>query len=172
MSTMNTTNTLSPAAHAALHDQSWTPFETFGAASPLVMRSNPAPRVLLVDDDPLFGKVMQRVAANLHVPLTYVRSLQDLGDPTKQRFDVALLDYDLGSVTGVELAEYFEHIAQPMPVILISETTRTKNRRWSESIRDFVHKGLGPFAIMDAAFEAHEVAQIHAKMRQRAVKSH
>ncbi len=139
-------------------------------SSQAVMRPDVMPRILLVDDDPVFGKIMGRVASCFDADLTFVKSIVELADSQLESFDVAILDYDLGSVTGVELTRYVDHHA-PMPVVLVSRTPRRPDRGWSDSIHDFLLKDVGPFAIIDAAFEAFEIARLHARMRHQGPKS-
>ena len=118
------------------------------------------------DDDPVFGRIMTRAAACFSAPLEFVQSVNALSDEYLEDFDVAVIDYDLGSVTGLELTRYVDE-RRPMPIVLVSGKVRVPERRWSDSIHDFVHKDNGPHAIMDAAFEAHEIACIHKSMRHR-----
>jgi hypothetical protein len=70
----------------------------------------------------------------------------------------------LGPITGLELARYFEHQTPGMTVVMISERRQIEATRWPNSVRDFVHKALGPYAILDAALEAHELVQIERRM--------
>lgn len=132
----------------------------------VVMKPAVMPRILLVDDDVLYGKIMSRVASCFKAELTFVRSVEELGDRDLSSFDVAIIDYDLGSVTGVELTAYLDHHA-PLPIVLVSATERRPDRRWSDSIHDFLLKDSGPFAALDAAFEAHEISRIHEQIRRR-----
>lgn len=132
----------------------------------VILQPTTRPRVLVVDDDPTFGKIMERAAAYLNADMVFVQSLQDLDPEKLGAFDVAIVDYDLGSVTGIELARYLDHHVS-VPIILVSHTEQIPNRQWSDSIHDFVHKSAGAHVIMDAAFEAHEIACIHRDMKKR-----
>lgn len=134
--------------------------------SQVVMQPSVMPRILLVDDDPVYGKIMSRVAACFKAELTFVRSLTELSESDLSSFDVAILDYDLGAVTGVELTNYLDHHC-PLPIVMVSATERHPDRRWSDSIHEFLLKDAGPFAAIDAAFEAHEIARIHEQIRRR-----
>ncbi len=132
----------------------------------VILRPTVRPRILVVDDDPTFGRIMQRAAVYLEADLVFVQCLQDLDPNLLGSFDVAIVDYDLGSVTGLELARYLDHHVS-VPIVLVSHAERTPNRQWSDSIHDFVHKSAGAHVIMDAAFEAHEIACIHRDMKKR-----
>ena len=133
-----------------------------------VMRPRNFPRLLVLDDDPTFGRLMQQVADKKGAPLTFCKSVEDLAHLPNWDYDVIIMDYDLGSVTGFELTAYLEKFTKvEVPVILVSHSKLRGSEHWPATIREFVHKGLGPFAILDAAFEAHEVSVIHSGMREK-----
>ena len=123
------------------------------------------PRFLLVDDDPILCRIMQKAAQSLGIELTYLSTLDDLSKLTETRFDVAMLDYDLGFLNGYEVASYLEQKVPEMPIILISHLNNLSTNQWAGSIREFIHKKLGPFAILDAAVEAYEVMMFHKNQR-------
>jgi len=135
-------------------------------ASDRVVTPKNLPRILLVDDDPTFGKIMKRAAVTKGVDLTFCASLDEFATLQNWDYDVVMMDYDLGAVTGVELTKYIEQFTkEEVPVILVSQTNQQDFKRWPGSIREFVHKRLGPYALLDATFEAHEVHQICKKIR-------
>ena len=126
------------------------------------------PRILLIDDEPMFGAIMKKTANHLRVPLTYCQRLEDIPAIAKDKFDVVIVDYDLGAATGIEIARYIEDLTErDLPMILVSQSSRKINRRSPDSIREFVHKKLGPVAIFDAAFEAVEAARVNAEIQKR-----
>jgi CheY-like chemotaxis protein len=130
-------------------------------ASEKVMVPRSIPRVLLIDDDPTFGKMMMRAARAKNVPITYCKNLVEFRKIKSFDFDVFIVDFDLGEVNGSELTRYMEQFSkEEIPTILISQTNQTDSNSWASTIREFVHKRVGPYAILDAAFEAHEVNQI------------
>ena len=133
-----------------------------------IMQPTTMPRILVVDDDPTFGRIMQQVASKKGSAVTYCKSVDELSMLSSWDFDVIVMDYDLGSITGFEVTDYLEKSSSAeVPVILVSQTRLRGSQKWPQTIREFVHKGLGPFAILDAAFEAHEVNSIHQKMNRR-----
>lgn len=136
------------------------------------MKTSPFAKILLIDDDPLFGKIMQHYAAKMGSSLTFIDSVDKLTDEVLRDFDVAVIDYDLGSCTGVELVKYLNNRLGSMPIVLVSQTQRTESERWPDSIHEFVHKTLGPYAILDAAAEAHEIFRIHQGMRRSTNQTH
>jgi len=131
------------------------------------------PKILLVDDDPIFGAIMRRTAKDVKVDLTFCQSIAELGELRNLDFDVAVIDYDLGSVTGTELSEYLEKYAGQLPVVLVSNTQRANSETWSQLVKDFVHKKMGAKAIFKAAFtvSAGQATVVEAR-RQRAAGIH
>lgn len=114
------------------------------------------PRILLVDDDPTFGRIMARASDLKDIAMTCCKSIDDLAALNNWNFDVIIMDYDLGAVTGFELTKYLENFTdRNIPVVLVSGTKPKGGQRWPVTIREFVHKSCGAFAILDAAFEAH-----------------
>lgn len=115
------------------------------------------PRILLVDDDPGFGKIMQRTAVARGTPLTFCESLDEMSKLTNWNFDIAIIDYDLGLLTGCELTSYLESFAaKELPVILVSQTERLSKDEWPPSIYSFVHKMKGANSIIDVAIDAND----------------
>jgi len=137
-------------------------------SSDKVMHPRTLPRILVVDDDPTFGRIMQQAASKKGSALSYCKSIDELSKLQSWDYDVIVMDYDLGSITGFELTTYLEKFTSvEAPVILVSQAKLRGSQKWPQTIREFVHKGLGPFAILDAAFEAHEVNTIHHSMDKR-----
>jgi CheY-like chemotaxis protein len=116
------------------------------------------PRILLIDDDPLFGKKMKRAARNKNIDMTFCRSPLEVDRLQNLDYDVVLVDENLGDASGVELARYIEQVSdERIPAILISQTDQLNSSAWPESIREFINKRVGAYSILEAAFEAHEV---------------
>lgn len=112
------------------------------------------PKMLLVDDDLCFGKIMRRQARKKGIKLTYCRHvnqfLKNLNDP----FDVAILDIDLGMITGMELANYLKNVkGQSLPIVYVSQTYRDPKSFVDMHLSRFVHKSFGPHALFDAAIQ-------------------
>jgi DNA-binding response OmpR family regulator len=108
------------------------------------------PKVLLVDDDPVFCKIMSTAGKAMGYdiePCVSVRQVyRKLPDIT---FRVAVLDYDLGLVTGVQLARFTQRFHSEVPIILVSEYDLQPKADWPDSIRAYVKKSDGPRAIME-----------------------
>ncbi len=117
----------------------------------------PPPRILLVDDDEMYGKILARAASQAGIDLVYCRSLEEFGKLKDFDFDVALIDYDLGAVTGCELTVYLEHYTKSeVPVVLISQSELKRDRQWPSSIQEFILKDRGPHAALEAACGTYE----------------
>ncbi len=132
-----------------------------------VFKPSSYPRILLVDDDPIFGKIVSRSAHQLGASVTYCENITDFGklSDSWNDFDVAVIDCNLGFTNGYELVDYMEHYTKKsIPVVLVSQTKQDKKKRWPTTIREFIHKKLGPFAVLNAAFEAYEISKIYEDM--------
>ncbi len=116
------------------------------------------PHFVLVDDDPIFAKLLEKVAASQRVRLTTFcypsdayRELPNLD------FDVAIIDYDLGRVTGVQLCQYLERLHRKVPVLLVSHLPKIESRgSASDWIFRALNKGAGPYSILVSAIGAHQ----------------
>jgi len=111
------------------------------------------PRLLLIDDDPAFGKIMTKLAQRFSVALTTCRSLADLGPLRGWTFDAALVDYHLESASGITAIRELERHFQDLPVILISQTYKAEEDEssWPGSIKDFCRKSGGLDSLLIAA---------------------
>jgi two-component SAPR family response regulator len=115
----------------------------------------PVPRILLVDDDVIFGKIMLKIAQREQIPLTFYSSVKALGQLSHLQADVGLVDYDLGSITGIQLTDFLERYLQEIPIILISQYRHIGSKHWPNSVVDFVPKSVGSYGILNAAFRVH-----------------
>ena len=108
--------------------------------------------VLLVDDDPLFGRIMMAAAEQAGVSLTYSSNPKLLYRhvPLKP-FDVVILDYNLGLVTGLQFARFLEERGKSVPTILISAHGQIDECRWPGSIRKSLDKSIGATSILEFA---------------------
>lgn len=108
------------------------------------------PRVFLLDDDPVFCKLMEKVARRNGIPLAVCSRLADFGrDRSHREFDVAVIDYYLEDLTGPQLVWLLDQ----RPVVMVSrnEDCLEEKKEWPDSIKKFVAKKAGPEAILEAA---------------------
>ncbi|MFK7827632.1 MAG: response regulator [Oligoflexales bacterium] len=109
-------------------------------------------KVVLIDDDPGFNIIMTRVAEQMGVSLNTYESLEDLGMVSLMNsYDIAIVDYDLGKLNGLEVAHYAKSFFKGLPIYLISNQEREPNRHWPENIVKFSHKKNGYACIMQMA---------------------
>jgi two-component system response regulator HydG len=110
-------------------------------------------RLVLIDDDVGFCKIMSRFAQSRGIKLDCFASLLEMGSLGRlSNYAAAIVDFDLGPMNGVEIAEYLPAFFGDMPMVLISGKLRQKSGKdWPRSIRRFVHKDAGPDAVLDAA---------------------
>jgi CheY-like chemotaxis protein len=106
-------------------------------------------RVLLLDDDDLFCRVMEKKARDAGVSLVSCGSLDELARLSSHRaFDAVILDYYLGGeVTG-------EHVASVLggrPILLISSERQPPHRKLPASIKGFLLKSEGAESILARA---------------------
>ena len=122
-------------------------------------KHNRVPRVLLVDDDPIFGEIMQGVARTERVPLIYYQNAAEFYRDFKNlEFDVAIVDYDLGRVTGNQLSNFVLKSGKNVPVVLVSSATLTKSRPWAENVLEVVNKKNGAYGIFFSALRAFDAS--------------
>lgn len=110
-------------------------------------------RFVLIDDDPTFRAILLRAAHIYGVQVDVYESLEELGAVgLLSRYDVAIVDYDLGALNGLEIAEYLDVLCSDTPMILVSAKDRRSNaRKWPQSIKQFIPKSMGYSYILEQA---------------------
>lgn len=110
-------------------------------------------RVFLVDDDPLFAEIMKHSAFELKVEILATTNISNIGPLVNWDFDVAIVDYDLGSITGVDLSTYISYFIGDFPIVLISHSDREHQleNMCHNHDKAFIHKSLGPLKIIETA---------------------
>jgi DNA-binding response OmpR family regulator len=111
------------------------------------------PRMVLIDDDPSYTTILKRKAEVDGIQLDAFHSLSELGFVALLRnYDVAIIDYELEEMNGVEIAEYMSSLLDDMPMVLISASDRTEEMTHCPgSVRVFVNKADGFDKILNAA---------------------
>jgi CheY-like chemotaxis protein len=108
------------------------------------------PRILLLDDDPVFCRLMERSARGLGVPLAVCSRLAELGEQESHHdFDAAVVDYYLEDMTGPQIVA----LLHERPFLLVSQDDNCLggNAALPEGIHTFLPKRAGPRAILKAA---------------------
>lgn len=108
-------------------------------------------RLLLVDDDPLFGKILKQEAKKNNISVVVCISLDNPELLAGQTFDAAVVDYDLGNMTGPELGNYLVATLGKIPILLVSGKQRETVKE--ANIGGFVLKEAGYQAILEAALK-------------------
>jgi DNA-binding response OmpR family regulator len=113
---------------------------------------SPMARVLVVEDDPMFARMLEREGIAQHVEMVVCRNEAEVVAALKrQSVDVAILDYYLEESTGDKTAALLN---QDIPVILVSAVSPAID--WLRSlqpsgIRSFLPKQNGAPAIVAEA---------------------
>jgi len=137
-----------------------------------VYKPKSLPRMLILDDDEVFARVLKQCALKKGASSSICLSIDEISNLQDWNYDVVVMDFDLGAVNGFELAQYLELTSNAeVPVILVSQSQVFTDCEWPKNIREFVHKDLGSYAILDAAFEAHEINLIHKSMQSARLKA-
>ncbi len=110
--------------------------------------------ILLVDDDRSFGAILKRSATRNGLNMTICHDLDSLGAQMHNSFDVAVVDYDLGSVTGIEICDYLETRTWSTPFVLISQSELPRDAAHNPAMWNFIHKERGFDAIIAAVYAA------------------
>lgn len=112
------------------------------------------PRLLLVDDDPIFCRSMKQTAKLLGIELSMCQNLRSvLNLPSQKPFDVALLDYHFGDLTAYHVGHF---LAEKTPIVIISqyEAADSTFSHWALDIRKFISKSSGNDEILKSALRS------------------
>ncbi len=118
-------------------------------------------KIVLIDDDETYNAIMKRAAVMLGLQLEAYTSLVDLGSVGMLgRYDVAIVDYQLGQITGVEIAQYLSELFRGVPMVLVSQSRAVGQMRdLPDSIAAFIHKSEGYGNVLE---QAARIARRHA----------
>lgn len=101
--------------------------------------------IVLVDDDAAFCALVCSFGKSMGLRVDWYTSLIEMGSlGCFTDYDAAILDYDLDTMTGVEIAEYFPPLMLDVPIVLVSGDHREEiGSGWPRSIKRFVRKQSG-----------------------------
>lgn len=114
-------------------------------------------RFVVIDDDPVFGDMIEHVALRHGMLAHAYASLDEAELPELLAADVIILDYNLGATSGLELGKLLKAKNVPAPILLISAGQEAfKQEDWPDNIRGFTSKMLGPFGVLDSILQVVE----------------
>jgi DNA-binding NtrC family response regulator len=110
-------------------------------------------RMVLIDDDPSFLAIMQRLADMEGIPLDCYENIVDLGviDLFK-KYDVAILDYDLGDQNAVDISLYLNCFVKELPTLIVSAKDRSQEcKELPRCVKSVLRKSAGYRYILELA---------------------
>jgi DNA-binding response OmpR family regulator len=116
----------------------------------------PENRIVLIDDDPVYNSVLLKYAEMAGVQMDVYESLEQMGTiGALGRYDAAIVDYDLGSLTGIEVGEYLSVFFDHIPMVLVSSSDRKQDLEdaWPSSILKFCIKSDGHAFVLNEAIK-------------------
>ncbi len=129
--------------------------------------SSPAPRVLLIDDDPLFGGIFQRVAHTGNVYLHHIGSPNEVrAERVRKDYDLIICDYELKNLTALQMLRVLEAARQSLPTVLISSYLQFPKTKLPESVFACLHKSAGPQKILFETLSAFNKLDRNANSEQ------
>ncbi len=115
----------------------------------------PPGRILLIDDDPLFGAILRRHARRAGTVLVHCSSVRELAAlPRIAAFDAILLDYHLGALNGGHVSAFLNLFFGDVPVAMVSSSSEWWFRQqlnYPACIRTYIHKDRPQREIIDIA---------------------
>lgn len=110
-------------------------------------------RMLIIDDDTIFGSMLKKAAEQRGYDVFYAPSLMDMGSFAKIRdFDVVVTDYFLDALRGDEIAQYADVFFEGgIPIVMVSahDFDVMVREKWPQAVKSFVPKSKGISAILD-----------------------
>jgi len=116
------------------------------------------PRLLLIDDDRVFGRIMGQTADNLNLDLDFFESVVSLGFINRfADYDIIIVDQQMEHMSGMEVAAYVPAFFPAKTVVLISSTQVVKDGglELPPYISAFVHKEQGCYQVLKQALASH-----------------
>jgi ActR/RegA family two-component response regulator len=116
------------------------------------------PKLVLIDDDEVFSAIFCRWAQIEGISIDVFHSLDDMGFiGLLAQYDVAIVDYDLGRLNGVEVAEYMMQLFRDKPMVMISGTDRSREMLGCPPcVKTFMRKSAGYERILHAALKVRD----------------
>ena len=117
------------------------------------------PRILVVDDDPVVAKSIDRVLTAKGFAVINAQSGEDALQKLKnETYDVVFTDIKMPGISGIEVAERIKASQPWLPVVIITGYGSQENQSRAEAagVSDFLNKPLSPEMIERSASKALE----------------
>lgn len=117
------------------------------------------PRLLLIDDDPVFGHILHQTADNLNLDLDVVQSVDQVGFiGGMKEYDIIIVDQQMHFMSGMEVAAYISSFFDSKIVVLISSSPVVKDGGLGlpSFVSAFVHKDEGYYRVLKEALVTYQ----------------
>ena len=118
---------------------------------------NASRKVLVVDDDPVVRKSIDRVLSSKgYAVITAENGEEALRKLNEEKYDLVYTDIRMPGMSGLEVAEQVKARKPWTPVVIITGygTDAAEARAKAAGVSSFVHKPLSPEMIEDSARDA------------------
>lgn len=114
-----------------------------------------ADKLVVVDDDPVFGALLMSKAKSAGFDARFFLSLVDMGSFARIKdYDLAVIDFYMDQIRGDEIAAYVDTFFKDIPVIIVSAedfSSPERRKKWPPTVRAFVQKTDGVDKILATA---------------------
>lgn len=120
---------------------------------------NKLPRILVVDDDPVVAKSIDRVLTAKGFAVINAQSGEDALQKLKnETYDVVFTDIKMPGISGIEVAERIKASQPWLPVVIVTGYSSLENqsRAKAAGVSAFLNKPLSPEMIESSASKALE----------------
>lgn len=134
------------------------------------------PRILVVDDDPVVAKSIDRVLTAKGFAVINAQSGEDALQKLKnETYDVVFTDIKMPGISGIEVAERIKASQPWLPVVIITGygSQEHQSRAAAAGVSDFLNKPLSPEMIersASKALEAHHQPTVEPAAEPAAVE--
>ena len=123
-------------------------------------------KILLVEDDPAVGALIEAVFTGNGSSLTWYKSGKEtINHFYAGAFDICILDYSLPDMNGVELSQHIRNTDPSLPFLFVTgnHELSVKYRAFEEGCDDYI---LKPFQIRDLVLRVEAILRRSQKVTQ------